>query len=42
MNIDFLAIGGTAWTVAGTMIIACQSLALKRDMQLMVKNRWCN
>ena len=24
MNIDFLAIGGTAWTVAGSMIIACQ------------------
>ena len=23
MNIDFLAIGGTAWTVAGSMIVAC-------------------
>lgn len=25
MNIDFLAIGGTAWTVAGSMIVACMS-----------------
>jgi hypothetical protein len=24
MNIDFMAIGGTAWTVAGSMIIACE------------------
>lgn len=24
MNIDFIAVGGTAWTVAGSMIIACQ------------------
>ena len=24
MNIDFLAIGGTAWTVAGSMIVACK------------------
>ena len=23
MNVDFLAVGGTAWTVAGTMIVAC-------------------
>lgn len=23
MNVDFLAVGGTAWTVAGSMIIAC-------------------
>lgn len=24
MNIDFLAVGGTAWTVAGSMIMACK------------------
>lgn len=24
MNIDFLEIGGTAWTVAGSMIVACK------------------
>ncbi len=23
MNVDFLAVGGTAWTVAGAMIVAC-------------------
>lgn len=23
MNVDFVALGGTAWTVAGTMILAC-------------------
>ena len=25
MNIDFVAVGGTAWTVAGSMIVACKS-----------------
>ena len=25
MNVDFLAVGGTAWTVAGSMILACSS-----------------
>jgi ATP-binding cassette subfamily B (MDR/TAP) protein 7 len=24
MNIDFLAVGGTAWTVAGSMVMACK------------------
>lgn len=24
MNIDFMAVGGTAWTVAGSMIVACK------------------
>lgn len=24
MNIDFAAVGGTAWTVAGSMIVACK------------------
>ena len=24
MNIDFLAVGGTAWTVAGSMVVACK------------------
>lgn len=23
MNIDFAAVGGTAWTVGGAMIVAC-------------------
>lgn len=27
MNIDFAAVGGTAWTVAGSMIIACKPSA---------------
>lgn len=25
MNVDFVAIGGTAWTVGGAMIVACMS-----------------
>ena len=25
MNIDFAALGGTAWTVGGAMIVACTS-----------------
>lgn len=28
MNIDFLAVGGTAWTVAGSMIVACKLVLL--------------
>jgi ATP-binding cassette, subfamily B (MDR/TAP), member 7 len=24
MNIDFVAVGGTAWTVAGSMVVACE------------------
>ena len=23
MNVDFTALGGTAWTIGGTMILAC-------------------
>lgn len=30
MNIDFMAVGGTAWTVAGSMIMACK---LQQTMQ---------
>jgi ATP-binding cassette subfamily B (MDR/TAP) protein 7 len=26
MNIDFAALGGTAWTVAGSMIVACKNV----------------
>jgi ATP-binding cassette subfamily B (MDR/TAP) protein 7 len=26
MNIDFMAVGGTAWTVAGSMVMACKLL----------------
>lgn len=29
MNVDFAAIGGTAYTVAGSMIIACMCFAIK-------------
>ena len=25
MNIDFISVGGTAWTVAGSMIVACKA-----------------
>ncbi len=25
MNVDFTALGGTAWTVAGSMIVACMT-----------------
>ncbi len=24
MNIDVAAVGGTAWTIAGTMVLACE------------------
>jgi len=27
MNVDFLAMGGTVWTVAGSMIVACVSIS---------------
>lgn len=30
MNIDFVAVGGTAWTVAGSMVMACK---LQQTMQ---------
>jgi hypothetical protein len=30
MNVDFAAVGGTAWTVAGSMIVACMLEILSR------------
>lgn len=39
MNIDFAAVGGTAYTVAGSMIIACKSPVRKRVRPNMV-SRW--
>lgn len=26
MNVDFVALGGTAWTVGGSMIVACMEI----------------
>jgi hypothetical protein len=31
MNIDFATLGGTAYTVAGSMIIACKDFNLSKD-----------
>lgn len=31
MNVDFAALGGTAWTVAGTMIVACKNVTVTRE-----------
>ena len=28
MNVDFIALGGTAWTVGGAMIVACTNSVL--------------
>jgi hypothetical protein len=30
MNVDFTTVGGTAWTVAGSMIVACMLEILSR------------
>ena len=30
MNVDFTALGGTAWTVAGAMIVACTEDPINR------------
>ncbi|MBZ6375853.1 MAG: hypothetical protein LBE67_12870 [Kocuria palustris] len=30
MNVDFAAIGGTAYTVAGSMIIACEDFSISK------------
>lgn len=32
MNIDFAALGGTAWTVAGSMIIACKLTVVRSEL----------
>lgn len=31
MNVDFVALGGTAWTVGGAMIVACTDSLLRID-----------
>jgi ABC transporter ATM len=30
MNVDFAAVGGTAYTVAGSMIIACEDFSISK------------
>jgi hypothetical protein len=30
MNVDFAAIGGTSYTVAGSMIIACEDFSISK------------
>lgn len=47
MNVDFAAIGGTAWTVGGSMIIACTNWSLfdylnLRSLTKRPDYRWCN
>ena len=45
MNIDIAAVGGTAYSVAGAMILACMMDPLKRyDFTHANKRtfRWCN
>lgn len=34
MNVDFASIGGTAYTVAGSMIIACESATIQENRTL--------
>ena len=29
MNVDFVTLGGTAWTIGGAMIVACTDSLLK-------------
>ena len=31
MNVDFAALGGTAWTVGGAMIVACTKATLREQ-----------
>ena len=31
MNVDFAAVGGTAYTVAGSMIIACKDGSILKE-----------
>jgi ATP-binding cassette, subfamily B (MDR/TAP), member 7 len=40
MNIDFMAVGGTAWTVAGSMIVACK-LFSGFPVAVTERLRWC-
>lgn len=36
MNVDFVALGGTAWTVGGSVIIACTRLHASPDAVLII------
>ena len=38
MNVDFAAIGETAWTVGGSMIIACMNLPLSECLEISTPN----
>jgi ATP-binding cassette subfamily B (MDR/TAP) protein 7 len=40
MNIDFVAVGGTAWTVAGSMILACKLYLMKHLNFTETTPRW--
>ena len=40
MNVDFAAIGGTAYTVAGSMIIACEISAYRNVDLSLICFRW--
>jgi hypothetical protein len=45
MNIDFATLGGTAWTVAGSMIVACMFEILSKESIERIgqqKYRWFN
>lgn len=45
MNIDFIAVGGTAWTVAGSMIVACKLpsvFTVKMRAMTETITRWCD
>ena len=41
MNLDFAALGGTAWSVGGAMIVACTDSPLELIPLLMDLFRWC-
>lgn len=40
MNIDFATVGGTAWTVAGSMIIACENSKSIRKQPAKLTGIW--
>lgn len=41
MNVDFVALGGTAWTVGGAMIVACMRSLPEIVSLLIGLFRWC-
>lgn len=43
MNVDFAALGGTAYTVAGTMILACKDRLVDWNSPCLTSTlRWCD